>query len=171
MSGGTVAAVAVGAVTSAYGAISSSEASASASKYNAQVAANNQTIANQNATLAAQSGEAQAGQEEQKTRATVGAVKAAQAANGVDVNSGSADAVQKSAAELGEQSAINIRASAARQAYGYETQSMNFAAQSELDKAQASQDLTSGYINGGSSLLNGAGTAAMDYQQLSKGKD
>ena len=163
---GTAVASAAG---GAYSSISSSEAASSAAKYNAAVANNNQTIANSNATLAIQSGEAQAGQELQKTRANVGAIKAAQAANGVDVDSGSADAVQRSAAELGEESAINIRANAVRQAYGYQTQSMNFNAQSQLDTAQAQQDQTSGMIGAGSSVINGIANADGAYNKYVAG--
>lgn len=147
----------------ALGAIRSADASSSAASYNAEVAANNATIAQQNATWAGQAGEQQAAMQEQKTRATVGAIQASQAAGGVDVNSGSAVDVRSSAAQLGELDAITIRSNAARQAYGYNVQAAGDTSQSQLDRFQASQDTTGGYINAGSTLLGGIGSATSQY--------
>lgn len=61
----------------------------------------------------------------------MGAIKAAEAAGNVDVNSGSAVDVQSSAAALGELNAITIRGNAAKEAYGYETQSTSFENQAQ----------------------------------------
>lgn len=172
MSGGisasTIAAVsATAAVASAgigaVGAISSANAASASANYNAQVAQQNQQIATQNATLAGQAGEAQAAQQGQKTRAEVGAIKAAQAAGNIDVNSGSALDVQSSAASLGELSAITIRSNAAREAYGYETQSTSFENQAQLDAAQSASDTTAGEIGSGSTILGGLGSAGSNY--------
>jgi len=58
---------------------------------------------------------------------------------------------------------LTIRNSAARQAYGYQTQSMSFAASSALDKAQSSQDLTAGMFGAGSSILGGVSSAGGTY--------
>ena len=52
------------------------------------VARNNAAIAQQNANYARQAAAVKSGQVDQKTAAMVGAVRAAQAANGLDVNSG-----------------------------------------------------------------------------------
>ena len=144
----------------AYGAISSGVAQEQSARYNAEVALNNASIAKQNANLAGQAGEAQAEQSSMKTRAQVGAIKTAQAANGVDVNSGSAVDVRSSAAALGELNAINIRSNAARTAYGYQTQAGNFQAQSQLDTFQGQNAKTAGLIGGGTDLLGGVGQAA-----------
>lgn len=158
-----VAAVA-GAATAAYGAYSSGQASSAAAKYNSQTAANNAAIATQNARFAAEEGEVNVANEQQKTRAELGGILANQGASGVDVNSGSAVDVRSSAAETGELNAINIRANAARQAYGYETQAASDMGQSALDKSQAGNDTTAGYIGAGSTLLTGAGQAGSTYQ-------
>lgn len=166
---GTIASIA-GAGLGAFGAIQSAHASSAAASYNAEVAANNAQIAKQNATWASQAGEQQAGMSAAKTRATVGAMEANQAASGVDIGSGSALDVRSSAKELGQLDAINIRANAARQAYGYDVQSSSFNSQSQLDRYEASQDTTAGYINAGSSILGGVGSASSNYANyLSKG--
>ena len=170
MSGGTsaiaiasLAASAIGAGVGAIGAMSSASAASDAAKYNAEVAQQNQQIATQNATLAGQAGEQEAAQSEQKTRAEVGAIKASQAAGNIDVNSGSAVDVQSSAASLGELNAITIRGNAAKEAYGYETQSTGFANQATLDTSQASSDMTAGEIAAPATLLGGAGSAGLSY--------
>lgn len=145
------------------GALQSGNAQSAASKYNAQIAAENSTIAQQNATWAGEAGEQQAGEASQKTRATVGAIQAAQAANNVDVNSGSAVDVRSTAAQLGELSAINIRSNAARSAYGYQTASTSQTAQSELDTYNAGQESLAGETGAATSLLGGAGNAGLNY--------
>lgn len=145
------------------GSIASGNASAAASKYNSQLAAQNAQIAQQNATWASQAGEQQVGEQSQKTRATVGAIKAAQAANNLDVNSGSAVDVRSSAAALGELSALNIRSNAARTAYGDLTQQASYSAQSKLDTFSADQEQLAGEVGAGTSVLGGVGNAGLNF--------
>lgn len=161
----TAATLASGAI-SAVGSIEKGQASSAAAKYNAGIAQNNATIAQQNATFAGQEGEQNAAIAEGKTRAQVGAITAAQAANGVEVNSGSALDVRSSAAELGELNAINIRANAARQAYGFQTEATSDQAQAQLNKSQAQSDSTAGYIGAGSTLLSAAGNKNKNYSDF-----
>lgn len=136
------------------------QAASKASAYNAKIAANNAQIATQNAQYAGAEGEANTAAAELKNRAQVGAIKTAQAANGVDVNSGSAVNVRSSQAELGELNALNIRANAARQAYGYETQSMSATAQQQLDTSASQNENTESYLAGAGSFLGSASSAA-----------
>lgn len=159
----TVAVAVIGAGVSVYSAIEQGNANADMARYQAQVAANNQSIAEQNARLTAASGEAAVNREQLKTRAVVGALKAQEAAHGLDVNTGSAVDVRSSAAELGELNALTVRSNAAREAYGYETQSQNFADQSKLDVAQAGNAETSGYLKGASSLLSGVSSYGREF--------
>lgn len=161
----TAATLASGAI-SAVGSIEKGQASSAAAKYNAGIAQNNATIAQQNATFAGQEGQQNAAIAEGKTRAQVGAITAAQAANGVEVNSGSALDVRSSAAELGELNAINIRANAARQAYGFQTEATSDQAQAQLNKSQAQSDSTAGYISAGSTLLSAAGNKNNNYSDF-----
>lgn len=144
----------------ALGSIQQGQAAAASDKYNSQVAANNAQIATNNATLAGQAGAANAEQAQMKTRAQVGSIKAAQAANGINVNKGSAVDVQSSASELGELNAITIRSNAVKQAYGYQTQAASDMAQSQLDKSQAKYDASAGYTKAATGLLSSASTAS-----------
>lgn len=142
--------------TSALGSIAQSRAQSESSNYNAKIAANNAQIATQNATAAGQAGEAQAGAAALKTRAEVGSIKASQAANGIDVNSGSDVDVRSSASELGELNAITIRSNAAKTAYGFQTQAASDTAQSSLDRQQAQYATEAGDVKAGTTLLAGA---------------
>ncbi|MGD0106397.1 MAG: hypothetical protein ABSC06_20515 [Rhodopila sp.] len=158
----------LGAGVAGYGAISSGEASQASANYQSQVAANNATIANQNALAATAAGNAQAEQSRMKTNATIGAQMAGQASSGIDVGSGSALDVRTSQKELGELDVLTIRNTAARQAYGYQTQSMSDTAQSGLDTAQGGFAATAGDIGGVSSILSGAASAGSKYADWTK---
>lgn len=62
----------------------------------------------------------------------IGSQRAALAASGVDINSGSAAAVQEDAAYLGELDAQTMLNNARREAFGYETQAANLRQQGQL---------------------------------------
>lgn len=153
-------------VFGAIGDIQKGNAEAESANYNSQVAANNAKEQKQNATFAAQEGEQNTAVQQAKTRAAVGGILANEGASGVDVNTGSATDVRSSAAALGELNAINIRADAARTAYGYNVQAVNDTAQSQLDKSEASADKTAGYIGAGSTLLGGLASSTDAYQKF-----
>lgn len=159
---GVVAAV-VGTAVSVVGQMQSAQAQKAAANYQAQVAANNAALAKQQAQETTAAGEQQTAMQQMKTRATVGAIRAAEGASGVDVGSGSNVDVRSSAAELGELDALTIRSNAARQSYGYETGATSFQAQSQLDKATASQAGTAGVFGAAGSLLSGASSVAKEY--------
>ena len=157
---GTIALLGSSAIGAA-GAISSSQASAASAGYNAKVAQNNAQIATQNANFAGAEGNQNVAVQADKTRAQIGATLANQGASGVDVNSGSAVDVRASEAKIGMMNALNIRSQAARQAYGFQTQSASDIGQAQLDRSQQSSDKTAGYLNAGTTVLGGAGKAAM----------
>lgn len=157
---------ALGGVIGAAGAIKTSQAQASASKYNASIAAENSAQALSNANIASASGSEQAGISSEKTRQTVGALTANEGASGIDVNSGSNLDVRSSQADVGRLDALTLRSNAAREAYGYQTQANNFSAESQLERTEASGDLTAGAINAGSTLLGSAGTAATNFARF-----
>lgn len=148
----------------AFGAIKQGESSAASAKYNSEVQQTNAQIAKQNADFVGQEANANLAASQQKTRAEAGAIRANQAASGIDVGSGSAEDVQESAKETGQLNAINIRADAVRKAYGYQTQETSDEAQSELDQSEAKNDETSGIIGGATTALGGAGNAVMGYE-------
>lgn len=156
----SVALAIVAAATSAYGVEQNAQAQSANASYQAQVAKNNQTVANANAQFASQRGEALAGQQQQKTRATVGAIKAQQAANNIDTDTGSAVDVRSSAEQLGQLDALTVRSNAAREVYGFQTQGANFSAQAGLLESESDQAASAGNLGAAGSLLGGASSTA-----------
>jgi hypothetical protein len=78
------------------------------------------------------------------TRQNIGASRAAQAASGVDVSSGSAADVQASEAGIGALDALTVRNNAAREAWGYKVEGVNLRQQGEL-AAFAGDQAAAGY--------------------------
>lgn len=124
-----------------------------------QEGAFNSSMLNQNAgfkeqaaneTIAA--GNTSADWQRVRTGQAIGTQRSAQAANGIDVNSGSAAQLQDDTAMLGELDALTIANNAAREAYGYRVQ----AGQDRLNAAQVK-------VNAGNkatgSILGGLGSA------------
>lgn len=155
----------LGSAFGALGSLSSGYSEASNLSYEEQVAYNNAQIARQNAVWATEIGETRATNEGLKTRAIVGAEKAAQAASGIDVNTGSAPDVRASTAEIGELDALTIRSNAARQAYGYDVAAVNDVAQARLLSAESAQARRAGIFGAVGSLLGGASSAGSQYAQ------
>lgn len=91
-----------------------------------------------------------------KNAATAGSIKAAQAANGVDVNSGSNADVQASQRELGELDTETTENNALLQAYGYSSQATNFTAQAGLEQQEAAQAPIGAALSAGGGLLGNA---------------
>lgn len=152
---GTIASTA-GAVVGAAGTLYGGLAQAQNAKYQSQVAANNATIAKQNADYAIRAGQVKAQDQSMKEAAQLGLIKASQAANGVDVNSGSALDVQVSQREKGVLDTDTTMNNAQLQAYGYRTQQTNYEAQSALDSQQAGQAEFGGILGATGSLLSSA---------------
>jgi hypothetical protein len=108
-----VAAV-VGAGVSAYSAYESGQAQQDAARYQAAVARNNQIIADQYAAAEVAKGQRLEDMKRLETAQRQGAVKAAAAANGLDVDRGSPLRLQEDTALLGEFDAQTIRSNAPR---------------------------------------------------------
>lgn len=154
---------------SAYSAYSSGQAQSANANYQAQVAANNQKTANQNAEYTIEAGQSEAAQASLKGRAQSASIRAAEAANGVDVNSGSAEDVQETQRETNNLNTSTVMNNAALRAYGYRTQATGFGAQSGLDTAEAGQASTGGDLSALSSLVGGASSVGLKWGGASAG--
>ena len=146
----------VGTIASAAGTVMEGIAKGRAADYQAKVAENNAKTSEQNAAYAAHAGETQAENASKKEAAKGAAIKAAMAANGVDVNTGSDLDVTKSQREEGLLNAQNVNQNAQLQVYGYRTQATNFEAQAQLDKQEASQAPIGAAFGAVGSLLSNA---------------
>lgn len=104
-----------------YGAAAANEAG----KAEQRVADQNAAVARQQAEQAKQIGNIEEERQLRRVRAALGSQRAAIAANGLDVNSGTALDLQAETAGFGAADALNLRANALRQAWGFDVESVN----------------------------------------------
>jgi len=90
-------------------------------------------------------------QQRLQTAAAIGTQRAGFAANGVDVNSGSAANIQDDTAQLGEFDALTIRNNAAREAWGYRTQSQTYRTSAKTALASAKNNMFGSLLGAGAS--------------------
>lgn len=154
----SLAASAGSGIMGAAGASATASANASSYQYKAQVARNNSIIAERNAVAASDAGNAQSQTNDLKTRALVGSQLATQAANGLDVNSGTNVAVRQSATDIGHLDTLTILNNAAKNTAGFKAQGMNFIAEAGMADASATNAKTAGQYNVATSLLGSAGS-------------
>ena len=150
----------VGAASSAYGAYEQGQAESQAASYQAQVARNNQIVAQQNAQMALQTGQQQEAAKREQTAQMISTQRAMVAGSGIDPNSGSSKRIQGDTAALGALDASTIRNNAARTAYGYQTQGMDFAAQAGLLQSESSSAASAGELSAFGSIVGGAASVA-----------
>ena len=146
----------VGALTSAVGTVEQGQATANAASYSATVAKNNQLIAEENAKYAEKAGAAQALATGMKGAAKLARVKTAQAANNIDVNSGSALDVQEGERRQGQLDTETVLNNAQLQAYGYRSQATSFGAQAGLEEETAKQAPIGAGLGAAGNLLSSA---------------
>ena len=145
-----------GPLLGAGGALIQGAASQNASDYQAQIARNNATIASYNASEATQAGEVQSANKSMQGAEKQAAIKASMAANGVDVNTGSAARVEEGAHEVAQTDTATTMHNALLQAYGYRAQQTGFEAQSQLDTTQGEDAAIGSYFGAAGSLIGGA---------------
>ncbi|GHV34457.1 hypothetical protein FACS1894187_05040 [Synergistales bacterium] len=142
-----------------------SAASSLAQGMAAQGAAKAQALsAEQNARMAeeqAKDSVKRGGREENKFRRQIaihqGQQRAALAASGVDVDSGSAELLQDASRGEAEEDASVIRFNAQREAWGHQAQATDYRNQASAARAAGRNAMTGGVIGAGASLLSLAG--------------
>lgn len=154
---------ALGAVTSAAGAVYGGLSTADAAHYQSQVAQNNAIEEARNARLAEQAGNANAETTGIKGAEQLGEIKTAQAANNVDVNTGSTVDVQSSQREENQLTTENVLNNANLQAYGYRTQQTSFESQSALDTEEAETAPVGADLAAGGSILSNASSIGFKW--------
>ena len=134
-------------------------------KYEAAVDEQNAALSDKQAQDAIERGQIEEARQRLVTRQTIGATRAAQAAQGVDVGSGSAVDVQASEAGLGELDALMIRNNAAREAYGFKVQAIQERQHAKIARV-AGAGAAAGYAAGSyGTLLTGAANTYGIYQR------
>lgn len=147
----------VGATLAAASAVYGGVTAAESASYQGHVAKNNATAARQNAAYSASASSANTESAGLKAAQKLGAVTAGQAANNLDVNTGSAADVSTSQREMGQLDVDNEATRGALATYGYQTQASNFDAQARADKAQVVPDIAGGLLKAGGSIASSAG--------------
>jgi hypothetical protein len=149
----------------ALGALSGGKAQSDMYKYQAGIASINKKIAEQNADYALKVGEVEAQRSGMQTSFKIASEKTAQAASGVDINTGNAAAVRESEREIGFQDETVIRANAERKAYSHQLEAMEATAKGTMATMAASGAETAGYINAASSILGGVSSVSGKWMQ------
>jgi hypothetical protein len=152
---------ATAAVVAVVGAGYTAYASYKSGKVNQQIAEVNAKTTDFQAKDAVYRGEIEEDNLRLQVRKLIGAQRASYAGQGVDVNEGSADIAQQDTAYLGELDALTIRNNAAREAYGYRTESFNQRAGGSLAAAQGRNQAFTTLLTGGYTYWSSGGAAAV----------
>lgn len=154
-----------GGIVQGIGAKQSAAAQAQMYNYQGGIAKYNAAVARQNKDYAWYKGEVEASNFGLQGRARMGQIKAAQAASGLDVNSGSTKKVQESQKLLIDKDMAQIRSNTAKVAYDYETQAQGFEMESNLYSMAAKNAKKSGDLAMLSSFIGTASSVSDKWLQ------
>ena len=148
-----------------FGSLFGGSAKADAYKYQSSMAMYNAAIAKQNEKYSLDVGEQQAEKQGIAGAAQAGQIKAAQGASGIDVNYGSAKQVQDSQHLVSQMDLNTIRERAAKTAYDFSVQAVNYENQAKGYNKAASNARTEGVLGAVSSFIGSAGSVASKWMQ------
>lgn len=109
-------------------------------------------------------GETAASRARLKGKMVIGSQRAALAASGVDVNTGSAADVQADTAAMSALDAQTIKNNAAREALGYKTQALNFRTRAQMTRLGGDNAAGNTMLTGGMQFANYS-AQALDWQR------
>ena len=169
-----VAPIAIGAtllsgVVGAAGSLMTGSAQASAANYNAVVAQNAAKQASSAATVALSQGDVAAQQQYAIGAQRMGGLVAAEGANNIDTNTGSALNARVSLADTTAKNVSGDQYNANAEAIGYLNQGKGDIAQAGLLKMQAANDTAAGDISAGTSLLSAASQVSSKWAWMMPG--
>lgn len=164
---GLVSTIAGGAM-SASGAAAKGQADSQMYGYKAGLANLNAQINRQNADYAVASGGVNARRSGMNTGFTVANQKVAQAASGIDVNSGSAALTRESQREVGRMDQATIRTNAGREAQSFENRARGLDAEADLNLLAGRNAKTASNYTVAGSILGTAGSVSSKWLQASQ---
>jgi len=156
---------AVGGAISGIGAKFSGDANAAAYRYKAGVALLNKQISEQNANWAIEGGGIKGMEEGLRAGQQIAQTKVAQAASGIDVNTGSAAAVRATQTKVAQFDQNVISWDAAKTAWGFASKAATDTAESRLDLTAADTAQKAGTIAEIGSFIGGASSVAGKWYQ------
>jgi len=140
-----------------FGQQAQAKAQRQAAEYNAKVAENNARLAEENVRRE-QLSNAQAEQQQRtKTASLIGSERAALAASGVDVNSGTSVDIQASTAKTGFEDLLTIRENSLAKQRAFHQQATDFTNKASMDRATGKNAQLQANIQGVTTVLD-AGT-------------
>lgn len=160
---GATAGFGVQGVSNVGSAYAESESIKAQGSYQRSVADANAELSNMQANDASKRGEAAVNDLRKATKQKVGAQRAAAAASGVDVGSGSAAQLQEDTALQGVQDTLTIRNNATREAWGFRAQANNFQSQGDFASLTARSQSNQTLINGGMRAVGNGASAWGSY--------
>lgn len=160
--GSVIAGIASTAVSTVAG-IQQGNAQKAQYEYAAEQNRQNAKIAQNNATESRQKGVEEARLKRMQTLSQIGALKTANAANGVNINSGTALDTLEDTAAMGELDAMNASYQAEQTAQNYELQAKNFNTQANMDSFAAKNVSKTAKMNAFGTALSGIGDAAQSF--------
>lgn len=164
----SIAASAGSAIMGAIGAAQQGRAQAQQAQYQAQIARFNQQVALQNRDYQLAKGETEAQIFGRREAQRMGQIKARIGASGVDIGSGSPEDVQTSQRLLTSTDLQQIRANAARSAYGEEVKGVEAGAQATMYDTAASNIRSAIPFQVAGSLLSGAASVSGKWLQFNQ---
>lgn len=160
-----IGASAGGGALSAVGSIFGGKSQKSMYDYQSSLAKLNADIDRQNAEWELTKGEQEATQYGMKAGQQFAAIRTAQGASNLDVNSGSALDVQNSQRRITQMDNATIRANAGKAAYDYTVRATADENQAKLYTAAGENARTAGYLNAASSIIGTAGSVSSKWLQ------
>ena len=170
MAAGGIGAIGLGAslaggILSAFGSYQTGKNQQAMYNYQAQVARINAQIDRQNADWSYHKGDIEAQQYGMKAAQQRGAIRAAQGASNIDVNSGSAVEVQRSQEKLKNIDLGQIRENAAKTAYDWQVKAVMDENQAGLYQYAGENAMQAGKIGAFSSILGSVGSVSSKWLQ------
>lgn len=151
------------AVIGALGSIVGAVFSFAQASYQAKVAEMNADIAKDNASRAIERSQVQEQEQDDQTRAMLGAQEAAQSASGLDINSESSRRIRKASRILGRKDVLNVRQDAEIEKYNYLVEAENQSSAAKMARIGGVGSLLSGFIGAGGSLVGRSSSTASPF--------
>lgn len=147
----------------AFSAYQQSQSAKQQGQYQAKVAQNNAQVAEWQAADAKERGDTAAANVRRKYAALEGTQVASLASRGIDISEGSANALLTDTSFFSDVDQRTTKANAAREAWGYQTQANNFAANATAYQAgaDAQNPLMAGALAGTAAYFGGGGKTGM----------
>lgn len=173
ISASTAAYIAIGSTVASTGATligqqAAGKAAQAKANYESKVASNNQIVAERNAADARERGKAQEQEHRIKIAQLKGRQRVVQAANGIEIDSGSALDILSDTAEIGELEALTIRNNAERQAVNFENQAQDFGVSSANSIIAGQNQSDAANFSSFGTLIGGAGSVAGQWYNFKK---